>query len=122
MQGLTIASTIGCVIHGVIVDAVVLTADGDTLLALAEAIRHQRRSDGTEILEIKTVIKKAPKNMIHAPVVAPEPSVWRQPTPTRGARRFKGEAFGAWMDAPHFVHTRNWEILRARGHRLLQRT
>ena len=40
-----------------------------------------------------------------------EQSAWRQPTPTSGKRRFKGEAFGAWMEQPQFAHTRAWTLL-----------
>jgi len=110
-KALTIASTVGCTIHGVIVDAVVASCHERTRLALAEAIRHQRRPDGNEIFQLKTKIKTAPKNIIRAQVVVPEPSVWRQPTPTNETRRFKGEAFGAWMEQPQFAHTRTWTLL-----------
>ena len=110
-KALTRATTIGCRIHRCIVDAVLVSGDTQTMVALKEAVGHQRRPDGTELFQLKDKIKNAPKNTVHERVVVAEPSAWRQPTPTHGERRFKGEAFGAWMEQPQFAHTRTWTVL-----------
>ena len=110
-RALTLATNIGCRVHGCIVDAVLVSGDAQTMQALAEAVGQQRRTDGTKLFQIKTVTKKAPNNQMAERVVVAERLAWRPYTECKGARRFKGQAFGAWMEQPQFAHTRTWTIL-----------
>ena len=85
-RALTLATNIGCRVHGCKVDAVIVSGDAQTMQALAEAVGQQRRTDGTELFHIKTVTKKAPNNQMAERVVVAERSAWRPYTECKGAR------------------------------------
>jgi len=106
-RALTLATNIGCRVHGCIVDAVLVSGNSQSMQALAEAVGHKRRADGTELFQIKTVTKKAPNNKMAERVVVAERSAWR-PAPSAGARadsRAKPSELG-WSNHSSRTHER----------------
>ena len=55
--------------------------------------------------------RKTPSIAFAERVITKKVSQWRPFTPCKGARRFKSEAYGAWMHDPQFAHTREWTVL-----------
>jgi hypothetical protein len=110
-HALALATKIGLRIHGCVVYAVLISGSTQQMQTLKQGVANKLRADGSAMLQVKDTPKKAPSSTVDERVVVRRKSEWRQFVQCKGARRFKGEAFGKWMHDTQFAHTQEWTVL-----------
>jgi len=113
------ARSMGCTVHGCVVDGVMVTGEEAQLWALRQKAREEVRADGTAYFRIKQddncvdILHTAMKNPMLPKVVIPVASPHRPSEFTCGnlKSRFKSTAIGAHLYEPRFMYPRVWEEL-----------
>jgi len=113
------ARSLGCTVHGCVVDGVMVSGSESQLWELRQKARDEVRADGTAYFRIKQdnncvdILHTAPKNPMLQKVVIPVASPHRPSDFTCGSlkSRFKGTAIGSHLYEPRFIYPRVWEEL-----------
>jgi len=108
-RGIRMARAIGLVIHGTVVDSVLVSGSMAQMQLLQAETERLLRRDGSAILQVKGS-RKAPMDPFRERTVVPTVSPWRAFSTCKGVRR-GGENFGRWYHDPKFAYEREWSVM-----------